>query len=68
MGINHTGSWTPGPRLPVGQYRVTLVVTGDAVGPEILSWLIADRTASMAGGALTARVETIETITRSVGK
>jgi hypothetical protein len=56
--------WTPGTRLPIGQYRVTLLVTGDAVGPEILSWLIADRTARMGGGGLTAHVEQIETIER----
>lgn len=55
--------YRPGsPRLPIGQYRVTALITGDAVGPETLSWLVADRLNNMAAGAITGRVELIETL------
>lgn len=40
--------WAPGWRPPMGQYRVTLIITGDDLGPGALAWLIA-RTASVHG-------------------
>jgi len=58
-----TTVWTPtGGRPSIGQYRVTVLITGDAIGPEILSWLVADRLNSMAGGSITGRVEQVETL------
>ena len=57
-------TYRPAGRLPIGQYRVTVLVTGDAIGSETLSWLIADRLHSMAGGAITGCVELIETLGR----
>jgi hypothetical protein len=62
--VTPANMWQPtGPRLPIGQYRVTALITGDAVGPETLSWIVADRLHSMAGGAISGRVELIETVT-----
>ena len=38
----HTGAaeWIPKGRPPIGQYRVTLLLTGDDIGPDALAWLI----------------------------
>lgn len=40
--------WAPGWRPPMGQYRITLVLTGDDLGPGALAWLI-ERTVSVHG-------------------
>lgn len=49
--------WTPKGRLPMAQYRVSLFLTGDDIGPDLLAWLI-ERQAAAFG--FTARVERVQ--------
>jgi hypothetical protein len=52
-----TDGWMPGWRPPMGQYRVTLMLTGDDLGAGALAWLI-ERTVSVHGHVV--QVEAME--------
>jgi hypothetical protein len=54
--------WTPGPRPPIGQYRITVTVTGDDIGADMHDWLL-NRLYDTVG--MTACADTIEPLTEA---
>lgn len=51
--------WEHPRRPPIGQYRLTVVVTGDDLGPDMLCWLVENR---LSQPGHTASVETVDRI------
>lgn len=57
---HHAAPWRPGPRPPIGQYRITVTVTGDDIGADMHDWLL-NRLYDTVG--MTACADTIEPLT-----
>lgn len=60
MPINNPNpppDWSPGWRPSMGQYRLTITITGDDLGSAALAWLV-EKTASVHGHVV--NVDTIE--------
>lgn len=51
--------WVPKGRQPIGQYRISMVVTGDDLGPDALAWLIERQAGSLGFTAYVERMERI---------